>query len=275
MLPNFLVIGSPKAATTWIYEVLKEHPEVYVNPKVKDIFFFNRFYNKGLSWYKKYFRNLKDEKVIGDITESYFRSSEAPERIKNNLGDIKLLCVFRDPIEAAFSYYLQNYRDGKCSKDFFKAIKQKPEIVDSYLYSKHLKRYYKYFDKNLIKVLYFENLLDNSFQFYKELCDFLGISCDFKPNILNGIQNERKYPRNIILSKIKYKIWNFLRYNNFHNLLDLLRKLKLNKLIYTKQKQEIFNLSSNIKEYLINYYRQDLDELRNLLDKDFSHWLEK
>ena len=40
MLPNFLVIGAQKSATTWLYFRLKEQPEVFIS-ETKEIDFFN------------------------------------------------------------------------------------------------------------------------------------------------------------------------------------------------------------------------------------------
>ena len=41
MLPKFLAIGSPRSATSWLYSILKEHPEIYLNPDQKEINFFS------------------------------------------------------------------------------------------------------------------------------------------------------------------------------------------------------------------------------------------
>ncbi len=38
-LPNFLIIGAPKAATTSLYFYLKEHPDVYMSPIKEPRFF--------------------------------------------------------------------------------------------------------------------------------------------------------------------------------------------------------------------------------------------
>ena len=40
MRPDFLYIGPDKSGSTWLYEVLRRHPEVFV-PSVKDLYFFD------------------------------------------------------------------------------------------------------------------------------------------------------------------------------------------------------------------------------------------
>jgi hypothetical protein len=64
MFPNFLCIGAQKSGTTWLYENLKQHPEVWLTP-VKEIHFFDyylyhpspfhlRFYTRR---WREYFRS--------------------------------------------------------------------------------------------------------------------------------------------------------------------------------------------------------------------------
>ncbi len=47
MLPNFLVLGTYRAGTTWLHEVLRQHPQVFLPPE-KELMFFNRHYDRGL-----------------------------------------------------------------------------------------------------------------------------------------------------------------------------------------------------------------------------------
>ena len=55
-LPSFFLAGAQKCATTWLYECLKEHPEIYV-PKQNITNFFNINYYKGFGWYQKWFQD--------------------------------------------------------------------------------------------------------------------------------------------------------------------------------------------------------------------------
>ena len=38
-MPNFLVIGAPKAGTTALYEYLRQHPQIYMSPVKEPKFF--------------------------------------------------------------------------------------------------------------------------------------------------------------------------------------------------------------------------------------------
>ena len=55
MLPNFLGIGVPRGGTTWLHELLSSHSEVYMPTQRKEIHYFDRFYDRGSSWYEDFF----------------------------------------------------------------------------------------------------------------------------------------------------------------------------------------------------------------------------
>ncbi|MCJ7703463.1 MAG: hypothetical protein MUO62_17910, partial [Anaerolineales bacterium] len=48
-LPGFLVLGTPKSATTWLYHSLKAHPEIYLPDKELEFFGSYRFHY-GINW---------------------------------------------------------------------------------------------------------------------------------------------------------------------------------------------------------------------------------
>jgi hypothetical protein len=74
MLPNFLIIGAEKAGTTWLYDRLKRHPDIFM-PEVKEIHYFNsrkstlesnsHYEDHDLDWYRDFFRHQKKEKACG------------------------------------------------------------------------------------------------------------------------------------------------------------------------------------------------------------------
>ena len=80
ILPNFLCVGAQKAGTTTLYDILKQHPNIYL-PKVKELHFFDKDdrYKLGLEWLTKYFVNgYKNQKAVGEITPSYLFYEKVP-----------------------------------------------------------------------------------------------------------------------------------------------------------------------------------------------------
>ena len=52
--PNFLFIGPDKTGSSWMFHILSRHPDCFV-PVAKDIYFFDRYYSKGMGWYLRHF----------------------------------------------------------------------------------------------------------------------------------------------------------------------------------------------------------------------------
>ncbi|MFW6009458.1 MAG: sulfotransferase domain-containing protein [archaeon] len=108
LLPNFICPGAQKAATTSLYNILKLHPDVFL-PDIKEPQFFavDKKYKNGLEWYeKKYYSNVSEEKIIGDISTGYMAIEHSAERIANDLGtNIKIIFLLRNPVDRAYSHY--------------------------------------------------------------------------------------------------------------------------------------------------------------------------
>jgi hypothetical protein len=116
--PSFLILGSQKCGTTTIYEHLCQHPLV-LKGKTRETHYFDWRWNHKISdddhnSHYKYYMNYYDEKslfnhpslVSGESTPSYlFHSDIVLPRIKNLCPWAKLIAIFRNPTERAYSQY--------------------------------------------------------------------------------------------------------------------------------------------------------------------------
>ena len=107
-LPNFLIVGVPKAGTTTLHYVLHQHRDVCL-PLDKEAHFFDnpKSVAKGAQYYsEKNFAHWRGERFVGDITPRYFNSKVFLRHISEILGnDLKIVVVFRFPVARAFSHY--------------------------------------------------------------------------------------------------------------------------------------------------------------------------
>ncbi|MEM7768300.1 MAG: sulfotransferase [Pseudomonadota bacterium] len=115
---NFLVLGVQKGGTTWICDMLRKHPDVFI-PDWKELRFFNRDANfeKGYAWYLDLYRGYGDAMAVGEGNPTYFfnrcdvpgkgdwHHSDGPARIKAALPDATFILSFRDPVKRAVSAY--------------------------------------------------------------------------------------------------------------------------------------------------------------------------
>lgn len=173
--PNFLFIGPDKAGSTWLYETLKRHKQVFLSP-VKELFFFDRYYDKGLDWYTQYFRDAQEQhRVIGEICHDYLFSPLACHRIARDIPSVKLMVCLREPRERAFSQYLHMVKHGLVTCDFETALKECDILIDNSRYAKHLSRYLEHFKRDQILVAVFDDLAADPQRYFDNLCDFLGL----------------------------------------------------------------------------------------------------
>ena len=94
-LPEFIAVGPPRTATTWLDAVLRGH--VGLPEGTKETHFFTRSYSNGLAWYRSHFAYCPPQLQVGEICTSYFRSSTARGRISTDIPGCKIICSLRDP----------------------------------------------------------------------------------------------------------------------------------------------------------------------------------
>lgn len=174
-LPNFLYIGTSKAGSTWLYHVLAEHPDVFIAPG-KGAYFFDHHYERGWEWYRQQFHHAGDAAVVGEISHSYLFSDEAARRIAETLSGCKLMVCLREPVERAFSAYLDTVKNGQFSGSFEEALEQNPSLIDRGRYATHLSRYFELFPRDRCHVAIFDDLKADPQRFANELFAFLGIA---------------------------------------------------------------------------------------------------
>lgn len=176
-------------------------------PKVKELFFFDMYYHKGMSWYLKYFMGASDQhKVICEISHDYLFSHDTLRRIQRNLPDVRLMACLREPVDRAFSSYLYMIKQGRARGDFEDALETHYELIDHGLYAKHLLPYLRAFGRDRIYVALFDDLRQDQQMFADNLADFLKIQRMILPDLLRKEVLPAASPRNWLLAKFARNI---------------------------------------------------------------------
>ena len=79
-IPNFAYIGTSKAGSTWLFNALAGHPDVYLASN-KGLYYFDQHFDEGQAWYLDHFRAAGDRPAVGEISHSYLSSPQVPARI--------------------------------------------------------------------------------------------------------------------------------------------------------------------------------------------------
>lgn len=274
MYPDFIFIGPSKSGSTWIFEVLKSHPGVFV-PTAKDIYFFDKYYDRGFQWYEKFFQTAKPYQKKGEICHDYLMSAEAIDRIATHYPAVKLICCLRDPYERAWSSFNYFQRNGLALGKFSEEIKKHPEIVEEGLYFKHISNVFSKFEKHQLLILFFEDLKRNSEDFARQIFNFIDVDIDFKSPLIGRIINKGGQSRSKYIARITKLSAMCFRKMGFPGTVGYFKRNKLLlRLLYKEHSQSNTkrNFLNEFPKELIEIYNNEINNLDELLSADFSHW---
>jgi hypothetical protein len=173
-LPNFIYIGTNKAGSTWLYDVLARHPDVYMAPG-KGLYFFSKHYERGLDWYRGHFEEVGDERIVGEVSHSYMYSDDVWKRIAEMDPEIRLMVCLREPVDRAFADYLDGVKNGLIHGDFETELEREPPFLQRSHYSRYLAPYVEQFGLDSIHVAVFDELSADPNAYAKKIFAFLGI----------------------------------------------------------------------------------------------------
>lgn len=272
MFPNFILVGVDKSATTWIYKCLIEHPDIYFPPYRSEVHFFDRNYEKGISFYKKFYSKYNNEKAVGDLTPTYMHNEKIAELIKYHLPNAKIIFSLRHPVNRIYSEYLHLYRNTNMNISFRKMTENK-EFLRKSLYYEKVKKYFDLFPRNNILILIFETIRNNPQASLKKIYRFLEVRNEFIPKNLKSKKNINVQPNNIKIYRLIMLALRKLRHK--HNpkidyFIEIVKKSGLKSLISKKNNK--IHLKKEEKEKLFNFYRKDIEKLSELIEIDLMHY---
>ena len=164
--PNLLIIGARKASTTLLYETLGRHPDVWFPKKKEPHYFTNKTYGSRRAWaqYLKLFETAPSSaKIVGEASTGYTTlpyNGPTPERIRESLGQPKLIYILRDPVARTVSNYRHNYTSGRYrpGTTLTEAVERNPILIKASCYAFQLKAYRRIFSEHGVLVLLAEEL---------------------------------------------------------------------------------------------------------------------
>jgi hypothetical protein len=114
VLPDFIIIGGQRCATSSLHLYLAEHPSIGA-PSMKEVHYFDTNFDRGIDWYRGHFPTVPymellsylsgTPSITGEGSPYYIFHPTAPYRIADVLPDVKLLVMLRDPVKRLVSHY--------------------------------------------------------------------------------------------------------------------------------------------------------------------------
>jgi hypothetical protein len=196
--PTFLVIGAQKCGTTWLSQMVSQHPEVAVTPK-KELHFFDHSsnYRKGLEWYRNQFSGTPSTKAVGEFTPNYFWTSQhelgmnkeinhqgIPELVHESFPNIQLIVSLRNPVNRAISAYYHHIRNGRITpKMSLSQVMGQYGLISMGYYDVHLTNWMKFYSSdNFLILIYEEDIQDEKkHKTLENVFRHIGVNDKFNP----------------------------------------------------------------------------------------------
>jgi hypothetical protein len=265
-LPDFLGVGPPRAATSWLDAVLRGH--VGLPREIKEVDFFIENYARGIDWYKSYFRDCNPNLPAGEICPSYY-SSIGRERIALHIPHCRIICTFRDPVERRYSFYKLALRNAWTRDDFETWVAKNPVNVDS-----GLKGWFETFGRDRVLVTIHDDLEANAQSYLDTVCDFIGIARVAIAESAIGVRRINTFsapPRNPRLARRARKLRDWLKSREAYGTMNLLGRAGLWRYCF-EGGEEFTPLSPEVEARLRDRFRPGVDALEDLIGRDLSAW---
>ncbi len=273
-LPNFLVIGAQRSGTTWLDQQLRCHPSIYLPTVRKEVHFFDRYYDRGLDWYQKFFppqQQAHQYSCIGEVTPDYIFYPQVPELIKKHLPHCKFILILRNPVDRLYSQYGHAIRTRNYSQSFAEFIQDK-KIFNRSLYGQQFNRFLQYFPLENFLVLVFEETMQQPETTLRKIANFLDINSNIFGDFDTKYKVNHSYkPRFKNLYSLTRKCSCWLRQKDLDWVLNYAKILGLSKGIFGAG-TPMPKLDDESRHALILQYEADIADLENILGRDLSIW---
>lgn len=204
-LPDFMIIGAPKAGSTALHAALVQHPQVFMcTPKEPKFFMTDgrprRRDHRGpgdahsarewmwrRSEYEALFAAARPGTVRGEASPFYLWDRAAHRRMAALVPDAKLIAVVRDPVDRAYSNWTHLRADGLEPVPDFRAAcdQEEPRAAAGWApfwryvglgrYGEQLAHLREYYPPEQIYVLRYAELVDTPRETLHRICAFLGV----------------------------------------------------------------------------------------------------
>ena len=280
MTPTFVGIGAQKCASSWLYDILSDHPQALLSKK-KELDFFTYHYENGYTWYENNFPPGIQARAIGEISPSYFHEASAPERVRRYLADARILVSLRDPVERALSQHRHLARIGLLTGPDFtfeRGVAANPSYIEQGMYATHLRRWRQYFPAEQILVVLMDDICTDARSIAGAVYKFLRID----PTHVSKALHERSNPSYVVRNRVfDLGVKELRRVADSLGLMPLWRAMgdtglrRMYRAFNRRPSQTIIpHPKPETLIHLRAHFRPEVEALEDMLGRELSRWKE-
>lgn len=300
--PNFIVAGAPRCGTTALYAYLSAHPQIFMS-KVKEL---NYFAEDFPAMQKINFRThddylqlfsdaTADQLGVGEASPFYLFSKVAFDKMHAVLPDAKIIVSLRNPVDFVHSYHRLNLtllrddvpdlkkawslQEKRMRGEALPANTREPELLmygELGKFSQHIEKLFATYPREQIKIILLDDWKTDAKAVYEDVLAFLNIPSDGRENfepVNANFENKSQ-----LLAKLFHpspKVYDF-----FMKTISRLGAGFMEKVSVVYNKIERLNtaptkraeMDTEFRAYLTDYFREDVEKLGKLLNRDLSTW---
>lgn len=284
--PNLFIIGAMKCGTTYLAELLSEHPSVFMCQPKEPCYFvdpeelrrlwpwaWKRGYWRSEGAYLGLFQSAGAATVIGEASVYYTHlpvASDIPEKIRQFNPDARFVYVMRDPVLRTISHYWHRVRWHDEGRTLLSAIQNDPQYSDVSNYAMQLAPYVQLFGRDRVKILTLEKLIGNPAKAIGSIHRWLRV----EPLSTLGVP-----PANVTPEAITRPVWNGILHRIRHRTflcaaIDLvpasIRGRVAKTLRRTVKRSDVD--TKEAMHYLRSSQLKRTEELTKLIGRSFPEW---
>ena len=243
VLPSTLVVGPRKTGTTWIYTLLAARSDVRVPRRVKETFYFDKFFTGHMDDYARHFTgNILLPAV--DIAPSYFASDFVISRVRSAMPNLSIVVVLRDPVDRLVSHYGHLRRYGQTRLPFRQAVAAHSDLVEQSRYCKWIAAWQASYPSR-VHLLGYGLLRNCPAEFGRAVCKIVGCKSDevLPATLPAEARNQRDMPRSVWLAGLAGRLSLAAKRRGLHGAVDFAKRLGLKQLALSGGRTHEFDVS--------------------------------
>lgn len=294
MLPTFIGIGAPRCGTTWLFNCLAEHPDIFMAPVKETNFFDYATIDGRLGEYEAHFAGAERARAVGEISVRYLASPRgAAERIARLLPDVRLFVSLRNPVDQVYSHYWhllrQNFHQWdvrQVPRSFEEALERyEDRLLEPARYARHLERWLQYFHRSQLHIIFYDDICARPREVLAGLYAHVGVDSAFVPAALadTGARARRgSAPRGGLTRRVYARLYDGLNRRVYYPLKRLIgprRADQLKQLVRAREVLETFfqlpgypPMRPETRAVLRAQFARETQALAELTGRDLRHW---
>ena len=299
-LPDFFVIGAPKAGTTALHAALAEHPQLYLSAVKEPKYFLcddappvnqagpgDAHSAREWVWdrqrYEELFAPAPEGALRGESTPLYLADLDSHQRIHDAVPDARLVAVLRDPVDRAYSNWAHLWADGlETIDDFVAACAEEPRrreagwapfwrYLETGLYGRQLLHLFSLFDRDQVHIIRYMDLVGSPAATLDGVCRFLGVEEGVVTEV--PARNVGGYVPPSLYVKVLRGVFRGGASLGQHFPPQVWRKASLPlQWLMQRTPQHRPELAESERAQLVEYFARDIDVVEEITGWDLSTW---